>query len=570
MRAKSGVLRKSRDRSHFTEERRNTGANRNSILTAGKQRTLRQKSRHHEKDCCLHYDRIPGRARMIFNSAVFLYFAIIVLIAYHLMGKLPGGRRWQNLFLLAASYFFYGWWDWLYLGLIILSTFIDYFASRSIASTTTAGQKKLFLTISIFSNLGILFLFKYFDFFSESAVQALNMLYSLTGLELLHINENSLLLHVLLPVGISFYTFQTMSYTIDVFRGQIEAERDPLDFALFVCFFPQLVAGPIERANDLLKQMKVERSVGSFEIRAGLWHLLLGYFMKVSVADHLSDLVATIYLPSSTAYNENPSLAAGNGGAHIALATIAFTFQVYCDFAGYSNIARGIAFLMGFRLVENFNAPEIARTPADLYNRWHMSLNRWFIDYLYIPLGGSRFGAVRQYRNIFLVFVVSGLWHGANWTFVTWGVVNGLVLVGYLATSRNLLPALASRGIRFPALPEILRWPLQSTLTFLSFCFAALFFRAYDMKHAFLLLTDLFQNWTLEAAHGAPDPVNYAEKIFALLLPVLLLDIARTCYKSEHWILQKATWLQTAVYLFLFYSILWKGVFGKSVIYFAF
>lgn len=507
---------------------------------------------------------------MIFNSAVFLYFAIIVLFAYHVTGKLPRGRRWQNLFLLAASYFFYGWWDWLYLGLIVLSTFIDYFASRAIASTTTKSRRKLFLTISMVSNLGILFIFKYFDFFSESAVVALNTLHSLTGMELFHISENSVLLHVLLPVGISFYTFQTMSYTIDVYRGEIEAERDPLDFALFVCFFPQLVAGPIERAKDLLGQMKVERSVGSFEIRAGLWHLLVGYFMKVSVADHLSDLVDMVYLPSPAAYSENPALAAGNGGAHVALATIAFTFQVYCDFAGYSNIARGIAFLMGFRLVENFNAPEVARTPADLYNRWHMSLNRWFIDYLYIPLGGSRLGAVQQYRNIFLVFVVSGLWHGANWTFVTWGVVNGLFLVGYLVTSRNILPALASRGIRFPALPEIIRWPLQSTLTFLSFCFAALFFRSYDMSHASMLLADLFQNWTTAAVHGAPDLMDYTGRVFALLLPVLLLDIARTYYKGEHWILHRPAGFQASVYLVLFYFILWKGVFGKSVIYFAF
>lgn len=507
---------------------------------------------------------------MIFNSAVFLYFGILVLIVYHSMAKLSNGRRFQNIFLLLASYFFYGWWDWLYLGLILISTIIDYFASNLIVKTDSKSKKKLYLTISMVSNLLLLFVFKYFDFFSESAVTALSSLYQLTGFDLFKVDNNLLLLHVLLPVGISFYTFQTMSYTIDVYRGEIEAESDPLDFALFVCFFPQLVAGPIERAEDLLTQVTSNRSIDQFQIRAGLWHLLLGYFLKVVVADHLSELVDLVYLPNLASYRESPELAAGNGGGHVAVATIAFTFQVYCDFAGYSNIAKGIAFLMGFRLVENFNAPELARNPADLYNRWHISLNRWFIDYVYIPLGGSRSGPAYQYRNIFLVFVVSGLWHGANWTFVSWGVANGLFLVGYLFFSRQILPYLNEHGIRFRPWPESIRWPVQAIITFSTFCFAAVFFRAYDISHAFTLYSDLFTNWTTAAIHGAPPLLKFTGKVAGLLWPVIVIDILRTKNKSEHWILEKSNLLQAIVYFLIFYAILLKGVFGKSVIYFAF
>ena len=509
------------------------------------------------------------QSRMIFNSAVFIYFAIVVISLYHLLAKLPSGRRIQNFFLLIASYFFYGWWDWLYLGLIFISTFIDFFASNAIADTNSKSRKKLYLTISVISNLGLLFVFKYFDFFSQSAVTALNSLHSLTGLDLFQISNNEILLKVLLPIGISFYTFQTMSYTIDVYRGQIEAEKDPLDFSLFVCFFPQLVAGPIERAKDLLSQIKENRTTTAFDIQAGIWHLLLGYFLKVYVADHLSDFVDLIFLTPGS-YHSNPELTADMPGGHVAIASIAFTFQVYCDFAGYSNIAKGTAFLIGFKLVENFNAPELARNPADLYNRWHMSLNRWFIDYVYIPLGGSRQGSVYQYRNIFLVFVISGLWHGANWTFVTWGVVNGLFLVGYLVTSRNILPALAKRGITFFALPEPIRWPLQSILTFASFCFAAIFFRAHDMQQAFVLISNLFHPWIFEPVANLPNLLDYSLKVGMLLLPVIGIDIMRTYYKTEHWILDRRFSVQSIVYLLLFYIIVLKGVFGKSVIYFAF
>ncbi|MDH5656438.1 MAG: MBOAT family protein, partial [Spirochaetia bacterium] len=356
---------------------------------------------------------------MVFNSGVFIYFFIAVFILHWIIAR-TGSVRILNLFLLAASYFFYGFWDWLFLGLIFISTAVDYTAAILLEKEISQHRRKLLLAVSVIVNLGILGIFKYFDFFAESFIFMVRAFVpdAFPGGE-------GILLRVLLPVGISFYTFQTMSYTIDVYRKQIPAEKDLISFALFVCFFPQLVAGPIERAGDLLGQLKVKRFFNMENMAKGAWLVLLGFYMKVYVADSLGPLVDQVYLPGRSVYNASPAFAAGHDGLHVILSSIAFAFQIYCDFAGYSNIALGSALFLGVRLTQNFNSPEMSTNPADLWRRWHITLNRWIIDYVYIPLGGSKMGDFQKLKNLLLIFVLMGLWHGANWTFFLWGLFHG-------------------------------------------------------------------------------------------------------------------------------------------------
>lgn len=345
---------------------------------------------------------------MLFTSVEFLLFFTTVYIMYALVNNKV---RIQNLLLLTASYFFYGWWDWHYLFLIAGYTAISFFVGREIDRSNDGKKRKKLLAISVFSSLIILGFFKYFGFFVDSLLA----LFDIFGL-----NIDPLALQILLPVGISFYTFQTLSYTIDVYRGEIRHTNNIIDFALFVSFFPQLVAGPIERAKNLLPQIATPRQFNINQINAGIFLILWGVYKKLVIADNVAKVANEIF--------NNYALYTG---LDIILGILAFTFQIYCDFSGYSDIARGLAKLMGFELMVNFKLPYFALNPSDFWQRWHISLSSWLRDYLYIPLGGNRHGQSTALRNLMITMLLGGLWHGAAWNFVIWGAYHGFILIIY-------------------------------------------------------------------------------------------------------------------------------------------
>lgn len=345
---------------------------------------------------------------MLFNSFVFIGFFIVVYIAYV---SLRNRYKAQNGLLLIASYVFYGYWDIRFLLLLLFSTVVDFFVGQWIGQINDERSRRLLMIVSVLSNLSILGFFKYFNFFTENFAQLL----SSVGLQ-----TDFLTLNIILPVGISFYTFQTLSYTLDIYRGTLKPISSFIDFALFVSFFPQLVAGPIERASNLLPQITSPRSLNYSQINAGLFLILWGYFKKMVVADNLAGVVDDVF-DDYTDYQ----------GLDVWLGAIAFTLQIYGDFSGYSDIARGLAKLMGFELMLNFKLPYFATNPSDFWSRWHISLSTWFRDYVYIPLGGSRQGTMVTYRNLLITMLLCGLWHGAAWNFVLWGAFHGALLMGY-------------------------------------------------------------------------------------------------------------------------------------------
>ncbi|MBP6716606.1 MAG: MBOAT family protein, partial [Acidobacteria bacterium] len=338
---------------------------------------------------------------MIFHSLTFVAFFLVVVTLYW---RLP--HRAQNVLLLVSSYVFYGWVHPWFLTLIFASTVVDFWAGRGMA--TVPAKKKVYLSLSLVVNLGMLAFFKYYNFFAENVH---------TALAALHFDIPLPALHVVLPVGISFYTFQELSYTLAVYKGKIEARRNFLDFATFVCFFPQLVAGPIERAAHLLPQVEQPRSFSWPLARDAMFLILWGYFKKLVVADNAGVIANKVFAL------ETPGFFVLWAGV------FAFGIQIYADFSAYSDIARGTARWLGFDLMRNFNHPYLATGPADFWRRWHISLSSWFRDYVYIPLGGSRAGRLIEYRNIFATFLLSGFWHGANWNYVLWGAYHGALLV---------------------------------------------------------------------------------------------------------------------------------------------
>ena len=343
---------------------------------------------------------------MLFNSPTFFVFFAIVYLLYL---QLP--HRAQNRLLLVASYVFYGWWDWRFLTLILLSTSVDFLVSHRIAASSDRVHRRRWLLVSLSQGLGLLGFFKYYDFFVDSLA---------AGLAGFGIDAGWLHLDVVLPVGISFYTFQTLSYTIDVYRGHLQPSQDFFDFALFVSFFPQLVAGPIERATALLPQVANPRRLTPDQFRDGVYLVAWGLIKKVVIADHCALIVNEVF-------DDHASY----GGAEQLIAVYAFAFQIYCDFSGYTDIARGIAKLMGFELMLNFDLPYFATNPSDFWRRWHVSLSTWLRDYLYISLGGNRRGSLLTYRNLMITMVLGGLWHGAKWTMILWGTYHGLLLVAH-------------------------------------------------------------------------------------------------------------------------------------------
>lgn len=361
---------------------------------------------------------------MIFNSIAFLLFLPLVVGGYAL---LRGHFRAQNTMLLVASYVFYGWWDWRFLGLIAFSTVVDYVAARGMAKTEEQRKRRWLLLASLAANLGTLALFKYFGFFAESAVDLLH---------LFGFRADAPTLRVILPVGISFYTFQTLSYTIDVYRGALRPVRRFDDFALYVSFFPQLVAGPIERAETLLPQIVRPRRFDLAQISDGLWLILLGFVKKLVIADRLGQIADLGFTTDRPAFGLLPAV----------VFVVAFAFQIYGDFSGYSDIARGVAKLMGFELMVNFRKPYLVADPSAFWRHWHISLSTWLRDYLYIPLGGNRGGEAKTYRNLMVTMLLGGLWHGAGWAFVIWGLYHGTLLAAHRFWTSRISHRLAWPG----------------------------------------------------------------------------------------------------------------------------
>jgi len=432
---------------------------------------------------------------MIFTSFDFLIFLPVVFALYWITGTI--GRKVQNVVILLASYFFYGWWDWRFLILIVLSSAVDFFIGLALDRTDREKPRKLLLATSLIVNLGILALFKYFNFFVES-LQVL--------LEGIGFSAHLSTLHLILPVGISFYTFQTLSYSIDVYRRKINAAQDVLAFFSFVGFFPQLVAGPIERAKNLLPQFQKKRSFAASLAIDGLKQMAWGFFQKMVIADNCAPLVDTIFA-------NHESLPA----SALLLGAFLFAFQIYGDFAGYSNIAIGLSNLFGIQLQINFNYPYFSRNIAEFWRRWHISLTTWFKEYLYFPMGGSRGGLTRTIRNIFIVFLVSGLWHGARWTFVAWGLLHALYYLPGLIAGRNRRFIADSKATD---LVLDLRTLVQIFATFSATCLAWVFFRSQSITESFSYIKGIFDSSILEM------PYFYQhEKVPTVILLILFLLI---------------------------------------------
>lgn len=406
---------------------------------------------------------------MLFNSIDFAVFLPIVFILYWFV--LQKNLRIQNFLLLIASYFFYGLWDWHFLSLIIFSSFIDFFIGLGLYKYKNIKTRKFLLFTSIFINIGFLAVFKYFNFFVDNFIQA----FSLFGIEM-----HKTTLNIILPVGISFYTFQTLSYSIDIYRKKLTPTKDIIAFFAFVSFFPQLVAGPIERASNLLPQFYKKRKFNYNQANDGLRQILWGLFKKVVVADNCA-----IYANDIFAHYQEYS------GSILLLGAIFFAFQIYGDFSGYSDIAIGTARLFGFNLMQNFAFPYFSRDMAEFWRRWHISLSTWFRDYIYIPLGGSHVKKRLKIRNIFIIFIVSGFWHGANWTFVVWGILNALYFLPLMLTKQNRKNTnIVAENKILPNLKEL----LQIGITFFLTIVAWVFFRSDNLIKAIDYLKRMFSH----------------------------------------------------------------------------
>jgi D-alanyl-lipoteichoic acid acyltransferase DltB (MBOAT superfamily) len=407
---------------------------------------------------------------MLFNSIDFAVFLPIVFAVFWWVER--RSFIWGNRWLLASSVLFYGWWDWRYLGLVFLSGALDYWASIRIEGSASDRTRKAFLWLSMVGNLGVLGFFKYYDFFVTAFTDA----FTVFGVPL-----ESRTLDLVLPVGISFYTFQSMSYTIDVYRRDLKASRNPLDFGAYLLFFPQLVAGPIERATALLPQFKVKRVFDLGQAVDGTRQILWGLFKKVVIADQCAPIVNTVF--------DAPGEAGTN---QLLFASVLFAFQIYGDFSGYSAI--GTARLFGFSLMRNFAFPYFSRDIAEFWRRWHISLSTWFRDYLYIPLGGSRGTMLSRIRNTFIIFLVSGFWHGANYTFLVWGTIHALLFLPLLISGSNRSNVgIVAQGGMLPSLKEV----AAMLLTFAMTTLAWVFFRADDLPTAFHILGKMGHDYLL-------------------------------------------------------------------------
>jgi D-alanyl-lipoteichoic acid acyltransferase DltB (MBOAT superfamily) len=443
---------------------------------------------------------------MIFNSAEFLVFYPLVLLFYFV---LPKKLKWPLL--LAASYFFYMIWNPPLIFLILFTTAVSYVSAIIIEKTENKARKKFWLAMTLITSLGVLFFFKYFNFLADSAISVWNFFGG---------NADDLVLKLILPVGISFYTFQTLSYVIDVYRGDIKAERHFGWYALFVSFFPQLVAGPIERPDNLLPQLKADHKLEASNAFAGIQKMAVGFFKKIVVADLIAEFVNSVY--------NSPESATGFG---IVIASVLFSVQIYCDFSGYTDIAIGCARVMGIRLMQNFNRPYQARSIKEFWARWHISLSTWFRDYLYIPLGGNRCSKARHFFNIFVVFFVSGLWHGASWTFVVWGVLHGVYQIVGALTKKPRERIYKALKIKTESLAFVL-W--QRFWTFVLVCFSWIFFRANSFSDALLLIQRLFTEWNTGFFTETLSSMGITvTAVLVTLLSVLIMSMLDTITNDE-------------------------------------
>lgn len=482
---------------------------------------------------------------MLFNSIDFAIFLPIVFVLYWFVAK--RNLKLQNALVVVASYVFYGWWDWRFLSLILFSTLVDYVVGLRLHSEDHKFKRKALLWTSILVNLGFLGFFKYFNFFLDNFVTA----FSFFGSE---IQAGSL--NIILPVGISFYTFQTLSYTIDVHRRKLEPTKDLLAFSAFVSFFPQLVAGPIERASHLLPQFYTKRKFDYTLAVDGLRQILWGLFKKIVIADTCAGFANEIFNNS-----------ADMNGSSLILGALFFTFQIYGDFSGYSDIAIGTARLFGFDLMKNFAFPYFSRDIAEFWRRWHISLSTWFRDYLYIPLGGSRGGTMVKVRNTFIIFIVSGFWHGANWTFIVWGALNAIYFLPLLLTNnnRNNLDTIAHERY-LPSLKESILMLSTFGLT----VFAWIFFRAENIGVAFAYVAEIFSFSSFES----PNYSGFGAIKRIGLLIVLFITI-EWIGREHQYGLQKIglKWkrpLRIAMYYAIAFAVLWFSEQEQEFIYFQF
>ena len=478
---------------------------------------------------------------MLFNSYTFFFFLIVVFLLYWGIGARR--MRAQNVLILVASYVFYGWWDYRFLSLIFISSVIDFVLGLRIQDSDDHRARKSYLTMSVLANLGLLGVFKYYNFFVSELI---------TVLTNVGITAHFGTLHVILPVGISFYTFQTMSYTIDIYRRQFEPTRDPIAFFAFVSFFPQLVAGPIERARNLLPQFERVRSFNEADARDGLRQILWGLFKKVVIAD-----TCAMYADRVFAAPERMK------AVILIIGVLYFAIQIYSDFSGYSDIAIGTAKLFGFRLMRNFAYPYFSRDIAEFWRRWHISLSTWFRDYVYIPLGGNRGTLRRTLINIILTFTLSGLWHGANSTFIVWGFLNGIYYIPlFLRGTQKKHQKIVGYGKRFPSIREC----ANMGITFMLVLFAWIFFRSPDLHFALQYVTSLFSPTLFDL----PDPSS--ELVIGLFWIVVLFVVEWIARLKEHPLqdLTLRTELRWGVYMVLSILIVSNLAEPQTFIYFQF
>ena len=472
---------------------------------------------------------------MLFTSAEFFVLLIIVFVLYWLLAR---RTKWQNALIVIASYVFYGWWDWRFLLLIAFTSFCSWGSGLLIGRAGVEKKARAWMWTNIVLNLGILALFKYYDFFVSEFAQ------------LFHITTNGLLLKVILPVGISFYTFQALSYSIDVYRKKLEPTKDVVQFFAYVSFFPQLVAGPIERATNLLPQFQRQRQFDYTMAVDGVRQMLWGFFKKVVVADSCANYVDSIW----NGYGDQ-------SGFNLVMAAVLFSIQIYGDFSGYSDIAIGTAKLFGIRLMRNFKNPYFSRDIAEFWRRWHVSLTTWFRDYVYIPIGGSRVSKVKVVRNTFVIFLLSGFWHGSNWTFLAWGAFHALLFLPLILMGKNRkYTDVVAIGRWLPKGKEL----LQMALTFVLVAIGWILFRSSHITDAWNFFTGIF----------APDffsGINIPKKAIVFVLLMLLIEWFQR--NREHGLALEGVRygaVRYACYIGLLVIIFVFGVFNETFIYFQF
>ncbi len=483
---------------------------------------------------------------MLFDSFDFAIFLPIVFAIYWSVSKYS--VRLQNVFLILASYVFYSWWDWRFLGLIVLSSTVDYILANKIYKSDSDRHRKYLLYLSLIINLGVLAIFKYCNFFIEN----FEGLFSVLGSSIVFSR-----LDWILPVGISFYTFQTMSYSIDVYRGKLEPSKDPFSFFAYVSFFPQLVAGPIERATNFLPQFRKVRTFDYSQAVDGLRQILWGLFKKMVIADNCA-IYVDMFFADPTAYS----------GSALLLGAIFFAFQIYGDFSGYSDIAIGIGRLFGFNLMQNFAFPYFSRDIAEFWRRWHISLSSWFRDYVYIPLGGSRGGKVMTLRNIFIVFIICGFWHGANFTFIVWGLLNAALYIPLYILNRNRanLDNIA-QGRTLPSLIELVQVGITFSITILLW----VFFRSDSVVEAFQYIGLIFSDDLFSIPIFSEKGTAFSTLILILLMLMVEWQSRESHHGLELFLFSQPRLLRLSFYFLIGFIIgMYANVQSQDFIYFQF